>query len=778
MRRVRQKREEKAQKVEDSPDISEEEGYDIEAESQSDSEEDSGSEYGGGAKSKAARPAKRPRLSKAAEKKPTRSLSLLPKMPLDVLFEVLLIYPPPHSSIPSPTPFCQIFGRLAPKDFINVSRTNKLFRQTLMSRSATTVWNTSLNGVGSPSCPSDISGPRWAILLFMTHCQECGTKGVPRVDFALRRRVCTNCKKAHLFVSSKFNSRFPDLEKSILDLLPYTSVGGWSHGHSTSSKFYWDTDIQAMNIMLAKFHHDIHMRVPGAKKKLDEFIEDRKAHVIEVLKYASICVDWTAKMATQRSNDLMQAKTRREAQIRARLLGLGYLEVDVNSISLWHEQKATELNDRSWVRLRPELEQLVQERRDSRLLSERKALVNSRKKIVEELYNAYRKTLVPLQLPSYPRVSDICRTPEFSQHIEAESTVDITAASFSGVMNQLPGIIIQWIESKKAGLRTLLTEAQSTLIGTPASAEAPSRLSLTRDVPPLDEVIGTRRHVPTSAHPPAPPQSSESADILNLATAVFSCGSIGTACSSSKLFIGWPEASTHHCRGYYAHHEEPQTKLQVRRAAATAASIVKAAGLPVLFTTASEMDERNLRFMCAACPARHHAKNVYGKPVFTWRSAITHVSLGHGEPTWEVLNVKQTQTIKQKELVNDIGALAQGACWSCNRCSDFVDDMKTKAVVIEHLKAIHDVALPAEPEDLFVMDFGKLTQCLPAIYDMTPPPTQSGAPTKNVRCTHCGVSTKRLFDEGGVRCHIKAKHNVMNPIKGTDWVNVIPGALN
>ena len=185
---VRQKREEKVQKVEDSPDISEEEGSDLEAEAKSDSEEDSGSEYGGGgycaifwvstliqvlgAKREATRPAKRPRLSKAAEKKLTRSLSLLPKMPLDVLFEVLVIYPPPaHSSIPSPTPFCQIFGRLAPRDLINVSRTNKLFRQTLMSRSATTVWNTSLNGVGSPSCPSDISGPRWAILLFVTHCQ-------------------------------------------------------------------------------------------------------------------------------------------------------------------------------------------------------------------------------------------------------------------------------------------------------------------------------------------------------------------------------------------------------------------------------------------------------------------------------------------------------------------------------------------------------------------------------------------------------------------------------
>jgi hypothetical protein len=66
-----------------------------------------------------------------------------------------------------------------------------------------------------------------------------------------------------------------------------SSVGGWSHGHSTSSKFYWDTDIEAMNLTLAKFRHDIHMRKPGAQKKLDDFMEDRKEQVIEVIKVSS-----------------------------------------------------------------------------------------------------------------------------------------------------------------------------------------------------------------------------------------------------------------------------------------------------------------------------------------------------------------------------------------------------------------------------------------------------------------------------------------------------------
>ncbi|KAF9472586.1 hypothetical protein BDN70DRAFT_818449, partial [Pholiota conissans] len=62
---------------------------------------------------------------------------------------------------------------LTPKDLINVSRTNKLFHDTLYSRSARMVWKEALRGQGAPECPRDLIEPRLAILLFGTTCEVC-----------------------------------------------------------------------------------------------------------------------------------------------------------------------------------------------------------------------------------------------------------------------------------------------------------------------------------------------------------------------------------------------------------------------------------------------------------------------------------------------------------------------------------------------------------------------------------------------------------------------------
>ena len=67
--------------------------------------------------------------------------------------------------------FTQIFGHLHPRDMINLTRTSKLFRETLLSRNATTVWRAVLDREGAPEYPSWMSEPAWAALLFEHVCQ-------------------------------------------------------------------------------------------------------------------------------------------------------------------------------------------------------------------------------------------------------------------------------------------------------------------------------------------------------------------------------------------------------------------------------------------------------------------------------------------------------------------------------------------------------------------------------------------------------------------------------
>ena len=108
--------------------------------------------------------------SSAKSSRHTKSLSLLPAMPLDILFEVkkknisLIL-------LPTANLVYQVFSRLTPKDIIHLSRTSRTFRDTLMTRNATFVWKAARERFGAPECPMNMSEPQWAVLLFGNNCQ-------------------------------------------------------------------------------------------------------------------------------------------------------------------------------------------------------------------------------------------------------------------------------------------------------------------------------------------------------------------------------------------------------------------------------------------------------------------------------------------------------------------------------------------------------------------------------------------------------------------------------
>ena len=108
--------------------------------------------------------------SSAKSSRQKKSLSLLPAMPLDVLFEVknknnsLLL-------MLTANRIYQVFSHLTPKDIIHLSRTSQIFRDTLMTRNATVVWKAARKRFGAPECPMNMSEPQWAVLLFGNNCQ-------------------------------------------------------------------------------------------------------------------------------------------------------------------------------------------------------------------------------------------------------------------------------------------------------------------------------------------------------------------------------------------------------------------------------------------------------------------------------------------------------------------------------------------------------------------------------------------------------------------------------
>ncbi|KAF9472579.1 hypothetical protein BDN70DRAFT_886846 [Pholiota conissans] len=341
-----------------------------------------------------------------------KSLSLLPTMPLDVLFEIL--------------------GQLSPKDLLSVSRTNKLFRETLLSSGAKTVWKYALKGKGVPECPSDLIEPRWTSLLFGTRCESCGAKNIQTVDFRLRRRVCVKCRRVNLLVTSKARKVFPDCDEIVLDLIPSTEVGGWTNGRHSSSQFYWHSDIDEMTHTLATYTHDKHLGIPGAQNALSGFIEQRTAHVDKIHSSAIKFQEWFNLTALERYKETNYAKHERFKAIKARFLDLGYHADDIEYIKRKKEcnQKAA-LSDAS--------------------------IRNRRRQLLFSCYTDYKASLSPLQWKYMPDMMELEEKDPFKTNMKSAYDLELTKASFAATL--FPAAIAQIQDELKARLAQALAEA-------------------------------------------------------------------------------------------------------------------------------------------------------------------------------------------------------------------------------------------------------------------------------------------------------------------------------
>lgn len=98
-------------------------------------------------------------------------LAAVAEFPLDVLFEVIII-PWLFLMFVVMTLFLwQIFKYMTPYDLLRLSRATKGLRQVLLQKSSRFIWEAARSNLeGLPDKPSDLSEPRYASLVFDSHC--------------------------------------------------------------------------------------------------------------------------------------------------------------------------------------------------------------------------------------------------------------------------------------------------------------------------------------------------------------------------------------------------------------------------------------------------------------------------------------------------------------------------------------------------------------------------------------------------------------------------------
>ncbi|KDQ50795.1 hypothetical protein JAAARDRAFT_199635 [Jaapia argillacea MUCL 33604] len=588
---------------------------------------------------------------------PTKGkLSILPTMPLDVLFEV--------------------FGHLTPQDLLALSSTSRLLRTTLLSKGAMSVWKTSLSKMPSnpPECPKDTTGPRWAQLLYGPNS-------------------CHN---------------YPEFDPLITELIPYTDRSGWggsrrrvyppSHKlhNKHTSKFFLESDIFSMAQTLGSFTKDVHMRKAGSKGRLEEFKKMRKEFVASMVEYAKVCEKWGVDDSWKVVMERQQESYARRNEILARFVALGHDKVDVDQLS-WYDTGGThkELSQRGWALMCPRLERTLNDRKAMRIRAHRAGILALRTNVVRSLYSNYQTSQIPHREWAYlPGSEEVMEWKEFKEIIESDSEVNVSNESFDNVMERMSELIVEWRERRERELVEMLPDAESERTQANSQDGGPS----TDQIPQVD---GSRLELATS---------------IFYCTRLY-CPSNSP---SPYPLMTIPQILSHCCQPIFYGKQTPEPVVFWNRGSEVAKGLVEAVGGDARRMTARDVDQKDGRFICVHCrpfESLHFKEDeeedaediglgggqLVRVETFGWRDCMSHFFARHRElplnkhaPDFALLTPVLTEKLKISEASK--AAPLHPARWICTLCLGPTRMWGSAYVIENHISIQHGVQNPVEDE--------------------------------------------------------------------------------
>ncbi|PBK72125.1 hypothetical protein ARMSODRAFT_953815 [Armillaria solidipes] len=587
--------------------------------------------------------------------KKRRDLSLLPTMPLDILFTVCTM--------------------LSPRDLINLSRVDETFCRTLTANNVSFVWKAVREADGGIEPPRGIPEYRWVDLLFgKSVCDFCPAKNV-LVDWKLRRRVCKRCLKGNLISASKVKKCFPDVDDNVLSLIPRTNAGpGKMHARGG---YYWFSDITDVQAKMNELEAQL-----GSSERLAEFKTQRKKLVEDVNNDAERCRTWVYANARKKVDESESLRDERFSMIKTRLFELGYSERDVEGIR-WQSSvmRDAELTSKGWGRIRPGLEAAIKENRVRQAKADRSTALYARAEIVRAVLKTYKQKILPVVWREMPSFIDVCTFSSFKDILELPTENSVTEASFSDAVNELPVLIADWQQRGEADLRSMVA-AQETGEVDPLQL-ATTIFSCKR----RDHVIITSR------------------DLWRHRCVPY------TNCDPWGISYRPPLKGVDDL-----YHEFGNTGYSFdSTGSAVADLLIRLASRDPATTTADEMDSLNLQFLYAY----HHVgeystvlgDTVYGLPILTWRECVQYYSihdlgnLQNPKSDFRLLTAedepKKRRVVREEEYLYTWGPW-DSAFFHCQHCSEHVDDPKPYECVTKHVQDVHGVDDPRMDRDLFL----------------------------------------------------------------------------
>ncbi|KAJ7074636.1 hypothetical protein C8F01DRAFT_1101273 [Mycena amicta] len=664
------------------------------------------------------------------------SLCLLPQMNMDILFEVL--------------------GHLHPFDLIHVSRTNKAFHQLLFCPAAGALWRSAFTRHPPlPPCPPEISGRRWARLLFgPQRCDECAAPNT-LPDYIICRRLCTQC------MNKKLYNGVPDYSAShpVNDLCPKTfRSDGSSRDSDSDVGRLWPSAASEVVKEYERLQAVDKERVEDAPSLLEAFVESRKKLVLTAEAAAEDARGWTKEILRRSQTTRERQRRRVVRRARKHLILEGYNAADLSELDEYTELENIQcLTAKRWRRIQPGILPRIEVLRDERVARERADLVTKRTSVAISAASHVLRT-APAQCWAYFPPNYTLETFAPLKTLIQDPSDDLLAQNdprLTDALVGLPEFVAAWRQEKRELLLSILPQ--------PTSPNAPMGL-----------------------------------DRLELATSVFMCkGSwiSGTSVASGRALIGWDGAGAHlRCRSlqrFWDHrvHYAPE-------GAAAARELVTLLELDPETTTAAEMDricgngsmrpgpvnEVEKRFLCAICPVET-SKGITGRRAMRWRECVlhsieqTHLEKDHAHesaaPAWMLLTDEATEDVYRRE---EPDPFIRDTAWMCTLCPEHYERRTNRLSVLHHIWATHSIRHPVEGTHYLYYAGSERT---PRPYVIVSQPSRNGDGTVNAThlnlcCGHCPKkSLLRFFSLRAITRHIVDKHGISSPTEASgDWSKV------
>ncbi|KAF7374990.1 hypothetical protein MSAN_00385100 [Mycena sanguinolenta] len=562
-------------------------------------------------------------------------------------------------------------GRLSPMDLLNLARTSKGIRGTLMSRSSAFMWKQSRSHIeGLPDLPRDLSEPQYANLCFSTHCHECLAGRVLTIIWSARTRLC-NKFGTHKWVASR-----TELESALLwSLIP--THREWDYRRELFSV----DEARRLSEECVVFREDGELQMSNPDYQV--WFTQKKDALEEINAHARLCAVWAANRTIERKDQLYEARGLRYDAIVERLTALGWAEdmfhrPEFCSHKLVNQPK--KLTDRIWKNIQGPLVELLAELKERR---ERVDAIKNRQRLAARVYDQFREASPPgMLLP--PRI-DVLLTEPFRVVIEDTLAEEVlTEESFAAAISSVAEFSVGWRRRKEKELIKIMRKNR------PGAVQADLHLATTFF---------------TCSIYPAEPLRFPAILVHPSATEFDEWGEVDSEEEDEDTRV-----DLQYTLQEAAWNADDCVQLQ-ERAQRSARFIVRACGLDPDVTTGAEMDEINPALECLNCSNKRD-----GHLVMRWTQATilqpNHVCDSPGIPSWRCLNPDEERLLENKEL-QLLGTCSPEQACCCKVCGD--SRRVPLSTMKGHLLAEHGISDKVLENIVYPLDVGPADQFPPPV---------------------------------------------------------------